>query len=291
MSRTIKGEKGAGFEYWGRRKSKLPFQDAGSITKHFTHRAERTEAKAAVVEGQQEWQSSMSPSERANWFYLWAEHGNSEWFVTQSMLNRLDDTCHPLVALRGVQQDPRHHPEGCALSHSFCVVDAMKQIVDGCGIGGRDRQLLMMAALCHDFGKASTTRWNPDKGTWTAYGHDQVGAKLTYVWMTKELGWLPENAAAVAALVDQHMVHVRPEKNHTLKAANKVLVKLVDAGVHWRHLVLLMLADCNGRPPIPPGLPVSVVTMNARIRELDPNEALPDDQLGIRQSTDDTQRN
>lgn len=43
MSRTNKGSKGCGYEYWGRRpgKSTVPGKD----TKRFTHRIERQEGK------------------------------------------------------------------------------------------------------------------------------------------------------------------------------------------------------------------------------------------------------
>jgi len=41
MSRTIKGKKGAGYEYWGRRDSKQYAPDPGRSTKTITHRRER----------------------------------------------------------------------------------------------------------------------------------------------------------------------------------------------------------------------------------------------------------
>lgn len=284
MSRTIRGEKGPGFEYGGRRKSKLLFQDA-PVAKHFTHRAERVEAREQVDEGWSECQSFMTSYERAKWFLHWADNGDAEWFTSLMLVGNLTNLCHPLDALRGVKQDERHHPEGDAYCHTLCVIDAMKQIVDACGINYWERQILMMAALCHDFGKAATTRWNEEKGTWTAYGHDHVGAKLTYEWLQRELCWSDPNALAVTTLVDQHMVHVRPAKDHTAKAANKILVKLREGGVTWQHLVLLMLADCNGRPPLPTGLPAGVAVLNERIREIDPLKAIPNEHLSLRENS------
>lgn len=51
MSRTKKGNKGPGYEYWGRR-SALPKVDRepGPFTKRQTHHAERRVAKRVITE-------------------------------------------------------------------------------------------------------------------------------------------------------------------------------------------------------------------------------------------------
>lgn len=50
MSRSIKGKKGSGYEYWSRRPLKLKFGDPGKLAKKLTHRAERREGKEQVKE-------------------------------------------------------------------------------------------------------------------------------------------------------------------------------------------------------------------------------------------------
>ncbi len=45
MSRTNKGSKGAGYEYWGRRPGNKQGGMPGPITKRKTHRAERRQGK------------------------------------------------------------------------------------------------------------------------------------------------------------------------------------------------------------------------------------------------------
>jgi hypothetical protein len=45
MSRTAKGKKGPGYEYWSRRPSKMKFPPPGRATKTITHRLERADAK------------------------------------------------------------------------------------------------------------------------------------------------------------------------------------------------------------------------------------------------------
>jgi len=45
MSRTIKGTKGAGYEYWSRRPCKQRFPSPGPVAKRLTHRAERRQGR------------------------------------------------------------------------------------------------------------------------------------------------------------------------------------------------------------------------------------------------------
>ena len=50
MSRTKRGSKGAGFEYWGRRPCKMDFPTPGKENKTITHRQERAAAKRELDE-------------------------------------------------------------------------------------------------------------------------------------------------------------------------------------------------------------------------------------------------
>jgi hypothetical protein len=52
VSRTKKGNKGAGFEYWGRRPTKYPFADPGKAVKKNTHKLERKEGKREAKDDQ-----------------------------------------------------------------------------------------------------------------------------------------------------------------------------------------------------------------------------------------------
>lgn len=76
-----------------------------------------------------------------------------------------------LLALDGVRQDPRHHPEGDALYHSLQVFDLARRAT--C-----DRAL-WAAALLHDVGKAID-----------APHHDEVGADLIDGLLAPRVIWL-----------------------------------------------------------------------------------------------------
>jgi len=81
------------------------------------------------------------------------------------------DLLELLTALDGVQQDPRWHPEGCALYHSLQAFALARQDTS-------DRAL-WAAALLHDVGKAVSS---PD--------HDEVGADLLDGIVAPRVVWL-----------------------------------------------------------------------------------------------------
>jgi hypothetical protein len=84
-----------------------------------------------------------------------------------------DELLDLLLALDGVQQSPRYHPEGDALFHSLQVFDLARRATT-------DREL-WAAALFHDVGKAI-----PDE----ASGHDEVGADLLEGLVPDRVVWL-----------------------------------------------------------------------------------------------------
>jgi len=189
-------------------------------------------------------------------------HPDWYWFLTnltrpgQFLGKVVDLPAFPaqLKALVGVQQDLRHHPEGDAFQHTTHVVDAMAKILSREGITGDRRVTLLLAALTHDLGKAVSTKWHDEKQKWVAYGHDVTGVPLAREVLAF-LQTLPEKAEVIVRLVRWHMAHTRPE--FTTKAVAKLARELYPATI--ADLVLLLEADCAGRPPIPPGLPPAVV--------------------------------
>lgn len=78
-----------------------------------------------------------------------------------------------LLALDGVEQPPRYHPEGNALFHSLQVFDLARAATT-------DREM-WQAALFHDVGKSVR-----DAGA----GHDEVGADLLSGLVSERVEWL-----------------------------------------------------------------------------------------------------
>jgi hypothetical protein len=188
---------------------------------------------------------------RSDWYCLLAEWSNPSQYLR---FMRDEERLPPeLEALRPIQQDPRWHPEGGALDHTFHVVDQMSDITSREGITGDRRVMFMLGAVCHDMGKAVSTTFHPEKQKWVAYGHDVEGVPiaLRFLESIQATDWLKDR---VLLLVRYHMTHTRPE--FTPKAVRKIARVIQPLTI--ADLVLMMEADCAGRPPIPPGLPAAV---------------------------------
>ena len=79
--------------------------------------------------------------------------------------------------LKVTMQNPFWHGEGDVWTHTQMVCEALSGLPEFRSLEERKRQEIFLAALLHDFGKASCTRW--ENGSWTSPYHGVVGARLT----------------------------------------------------------------------------------------------------------------
>lgn len=159
--------------------------------------------------------------------------------------------------LAWTEQDEEHHPEGDVFYHTKWVCDAMADICAREGITGERKTVLMLAALCHDFGKPATTERIEGKDI-RAYGHDVAGEEPTKRFL-KAIGAPKHLIDRIVPLVVNHMQHVYFK--HMLKDPNcnqrtkDKFVRRLSAKVNIEDFVLLAEADHSGRPPIPAHCP------------------------------------
>jgi len=85
-----------------------------------------------------------------------------------------------LAALRGVQQDPEHHPEGDAFIHTCHVMDAFAKHRTG---NDWEDTVMGFTALTHDFGKSSHTTF--EDGKWKSKGHEEASVPLAVSFLTR----------------------------------------------------------------------------------------------------------
>ena len=86
-----------------------------------------------------------------------------------------------LDALKGVPQEPDWHPEGDVFVHTLLVCDRARELIEDLDY---PRQLtVMLAALCHDFGKPSTTEFV--EGRTRSRGHDEAGVAPTLAFLDR----------------------------------------------------------------------------------------------------------
>ena len=87
------------------------------------------------------------------------------------------DKLHPeLKAIFDVPQDPEWHPEGDVWRHTKLVLNKMAERIRLDKIDDEDKKLtLLYSALCHDLGKAATTKF--EDGRLRSKGHAEASLK------------------------------------------------------------------------------------------------------------------
>lgn len=162
--------------------------------------------------------------------------------------------CFPeLRDIVGVPQEYEYHPEGDVYCHSAYVCNAMNDICKREGIEGERKLILMLASLCHDLGKATTTCYRKNKIS--APGHDKKGGPLTKSFL-HSINCPHHIIDVVVPLVVEHMAHINGVNE---KVVRKVSHRLGKASIV--DLVLLMEADASGRPPKEKGMPENAKMM------------------------------
>jgi len=162
-----------------------------------------------------------------------------------------------LHALVGLPQDAEWHPEGDCLTHTSLVCDAARDIAVRDKLNDDDRLVLMLAALCHDLGKANTTVMRDER--WRSPGHAEEGADLTRSLLAR-MGFGESVVKKVVPLVVEHMSHIGVEPNNRL--VRRLAVRVAPSNIAM--LVRLIEADHSGRHPLPKGVPATA----AKIQEL-----------------------
>ena len=103
-----------------------------------------------------------------------------------------------LAAGIGVEQQGAHHLD--VWRHSLEVLAQLILLFP------QADPALRWAALLHDVAKPQTRQWSPDKGRYTFYRHDELGAELTRQILTR-LRQPGERVEQAARLVRLHMQH------------------------------------------------------------------------------------
>lgn len=140
-------------------------------------------------------------------------------------------------ALIGVPQDPVHHPEGDAWKHTMAVLDAAAGLREA----AEHPRWLLMAALCHDLGKAETTVIRENRVR--SIGHEEAGVTIAQRLLDR-LGVPKEEKKYVQNMV---LLHMRPNALAGCDAGVKSTNKLFDSALCPEDLILLAKADRLGQ--------------------------------------------
>jgi len=135
-----------------------------------------------------------------------------------------------VAALVGVPQDPQWHPEGDVWTHVLMSLDEAAAL----RTGDSHRDLvLMLGVLCHDFGKAVTTRCLD--GRIRSIGHSEAGGALTAQFLTR----LTRDRSITAGVEKLARWHLMPEFLHTQSATHAAVRRLARRLAPEADIILL----------------------------------------------------
>jgi len=145
-----------------------------------------------------------------------------------------------LKALIGVKQEPKYHPEGDVWVHTLMVVDEMAKLRS---CDEKRDLILMLSALCHDFGKPATTKLID--GRIRAIGHEEKGIEPTKSFLKR----LTNEKELIAEVVKLVQYHLRPMQLYK-GGAKASAIRRLSTKVNLQLLEKLARADYFGRGDI-----------------------------------------
>jgi tRNA nucleotidyltransferase (CCA-adding enzyme) len=149
-----------------------------------------------------------------------------------------------LRALQGCPQEPEWHPEGDVWVHTLLAVDRAREEV--AGLPPEKEQAVMLAVLCHDFGKPATTAVTD--GRIRSYEHEAAGVAPTAAFLDRlnvhTLGGYPLRDQVIA-LVAHHLTpsHYFKNRDNVGDGAFRRLARRLEPDLLYR----VSRADCLGR--------------------------------------------
>jgi tRNA nucleotidyltransferase (CCA-adding enzyme) len=156
---------------------------------------------------------------------------------------RLKEVLPEIYALIGVKQDPEWHPEGDVYEHSKQAMDAAVKYT----YKSQEKRLTMvLAALCHDVGKAVATQIVD--GRIRSKGHDIQGVPIAATFLDRVLN-ISKMKETILKLVRYHMMPVAFVKNNAKAGAYKRLAKKLAPHTNIEELTRLAYCDKSGRNP------------------------------------------
>lgn len=154
-----------------------------------------------------------------------------------------------IAALDGTPQDPEWHPEGDVFTHTKHCCDSLVYQPRWRQGDAFRRRVLMLATLCHDLGKPTTTEQTGEHGKlrWTSRGHDSVGVPIAALFLAR-IGAPRDVQAHVPPLVGNHHVLYSTHNGLSSVAVRRLARRLTPATI--ADLCSVMQADHDGRPPL-----------------------------------------
>ncbi len=141
--------------------------------------------------------------------------------------------------LIGVRQSSRYHAEGDVWTHTMLVLDEAAKRRDRV----QEPFAFLLSALCHDLGKAVSTR--EVDGEIHAYGHEAAGVPLA----ERLVGRLTGERKILRYVRSMVLLHMKPNTVARARSPVKTTNRMFDQAVEPNDLIQLALSDAAGKCP------------------------------------------
>jgi tRNA nucleotidyltransferase (CCA-adding enzyme) len=149
-----------------------------------------------------------------------------------------------MAALIGCEQEPEWHPEGDVWIHTLMVIDQARSRIGD--LAHAEQVIVMLGAVCHDFGKPSTTAFLD--GRIRSIGHEEAGVPPATAFLDRL------NIHSIAGVDVRRDVlgivahHLKPGMWHKVRdEVGDGAFRRLAQKVNLELLAVLAKADCTGR--------------------------------------------
>jgi len=161
----------------------------------------------------------------------------SVFFENLRKMNQLDYWFKELKDIIGVQQNPKFHAEGDVWTHTMMVLDEAAKYRDK----AENPKGFMLAALCHDYGKAICTE--VVDGRIRSIGHETKGLPLFEAFLNR----ITTETKLINYVLNLCALHMKPNALSGMNAGVKSTNKMFDQAQDPTALVYMAMADNYGR--------------------------------------------
>ena len=161
----------------------------------------------------------------------------SVFFENLRKMNQLDYWFKELKDIIGVQQNPQFHAEGDVWTHTMMVLDEAAKYRDK----AENPKGFMLAALCHDYGKAICTE--VVDGRIRSIGHETKGLPLVEAFLNR----ITTETKLINYVLNLCALHMKPNALAGMNAGVKSINKMFDQAQDPTALVYMAMADNYGR--------------------------------------------
>jgi tRNA nucleotidyltransferase (CCA-adding enzyme) len=149
-----------------------------------------------------------------------------------------------IAALIGCEQEPEWHPEGDVWVHTLMVIDGARIRISG--LARAEQVIVMLGAVCHDFGKPATTAFVD--GRIRSIGHEEAGVGPATAFLDRLNIHSLDGVDVRKEVLGIVAHHLKPGMWHKVREeVGDGAFRRLAQKVNLELLAIVAKADCTGR--------------------------------------------